>query len=203
MKNFQYNDYICKDKFLIQSTKIDDKEISNFNQDELGSFIMNKFLEYDKQKKTNPSEINKILYEKRLSCVYLLQDPNEIEAIKGILTVYITDGKVIPVNCNGTNDPYIIFSLNNDKIYTTNVIKKSIEPIWNENFDVNINNHKTSVLKLEVMDWNRFLNHTLIGSGLLSLRNLIPNKNIPVTIDILNKYNKKVGEINIILQLKP
>ena len=73
-------DFKCKDKFLVQSMKIDDQEISRFNDPkELQGYLMSKFQEIDKQKKINPGDVKQILGEDRLTCVYQL--PNESSAI--------------------------------------------------------------------------------------------------------------------------
>jgi len=73
-------DFKCKDKFLVQSMKIDDQEISRFNdQKELQIFLMSRFQEIDKQKKINPGDVKQILGEDRLTCVYQL--PNETSVI--------------------------------------------------------------------------------------------------------------------------
>jgi len=73
-------DFKCKDKFLVQSMKIDDQEITRFTEPkELQAYLMSKFQEIDKQKKINPGDVKQILGEDRLTCVYQL--PNENSAI--------------------------------------------------------------------------------------------------------------------------
>ncbi|ORX42870.1 hypothetical protein BCR36DRAFT_586997 [Piromyces finnis] len=73
-------DFKCKDKFLVQSMKIDDQEISRFSDPkELQTYLMSKFQEIDKQKKINPGDVKQLLGEDRLTCVYQL--PNETSAI--------------------------------------------------------------------------------------------------------------------------
>jgi len=70
-------DFKCKDKFLVQSMKIDDKEIAKYsdNPKDFQNFLMSRFQEIDKQKKSNPFDVKQILGEDRLTCVYQL--PNE------------------------------------------------------------------------------------------------------------------------------
>jgi len=70
-------DFKCKDKFLVQSMKIDEKEIAKYgdNAKDLQSHLMTKFQEIDKQKKINPGDVKQILGEDRLTVVYQL--PNE------------------------------------------------------------------------------------------------------------------------------
>jgi len=67
-------DFRCKDKFLVQSMLISDEEIEKGNSDSK-EFLMTKFQEIDKLKKTDPEEYKAILGEDRLTCDYVL--PNE------------------------------------------------------------------------------------------------------------------------------
>lgn len=74
-------DFKCKDKFLVQSMKINDDEINKYSENpkELQSYLMTKFQEIDKQKKINPGDVKQILGEDRLTCVYQL--PSESSTI--------------------------------------------------------------------------------------------------------------------------
>ena len=36
----------------------------------------------------------------------------------------------------GTSDPYVLVTLNGEKVHKTEVKKKSLTPVWNENFSV-------------------------------------------------------------------
>ncbi|KAL6612725.1 hypothetical protein LY90DRAFT_664758 [Neocallimastix californiae] len=65
-------DFKCNDKFLIQSVIIEDEEIIRNNHllSELRDYIMQKFIEIDKQKKNNLKEVKKILYEEKLTVLY-------------------------------------------------------------------------------------------------------------------------------------
>ncbi|ORX86060.1 PapD-like protein [Anaeromyces robustus] len=80
-------DFKCKDKFLVQSMKINDDEINKFSDSpkELQSYLMTKFQEIDKQKKINPGDVKQILGEDRLTCVYQL--PNESPAVPDLGSV--------------------------------------------------------------------------------------------------------------------
>ncbi|ORX59371.1 hypothetical protein BCR32DRAFT_298546 [Anaeromyces robustus] len=121
----------------------------------------------------------------------------------GILTVNVDDGKVIAIDSSGTSDPYIVFNLNGNKVYTTKELKKTLTPQWNEKFDINIRSRRCAELELELMDWNKLEKHTLIGVGILSLVGLVPNQNLVVPVDIISKENKKVGVVNLVLNFLP
>ncbi|OUM69088.1 hypothetical protein PIROE2DRAFT_19734 [Piromyces sp. E2] len=121
----------------------------------------------------------------------------------GVLTVNVEDGKVIGVDSSGTSDPFVIFNLNGNKVYQTKEIKKNLEPVWNEKFDVNIRSRKCAQLEIELMDWNKVEKSTLIGTGVLSLIGLVPNQNLVVPVDVMSKENKKVGVVNLVLNFAP
>jgi len=121
----------------------------------------------------------------------------------GVLTVNVEDGKVVAVDSSGTSDPFVIFNLNGNKVYTTKEIKKNLEPVWNEKFDVNIRSRKCAQLEINLMDWNKVEKSTLIGTGVLSLVGLVPNQNLVVPVDIMSKEDKKVGVVNLVLNFAP
>lgn len=74
-------DFKCKDKFLVQSMKINDDEIKKYSSEkgQLRDYLMTKFQEIDKQKKINPEDVKKILGEDRLTCIYALPNENIIQ----------------------------------------------------------------------------------------------------------------------------
>jgi len=121
----------------------------------------------------------------------------------GVLTVNCDDGKVVAVDSSGTSDSYVIFSVNGNKVYTTKEQKKTLEPVWNEKFDINIRSRRSADLELKLMDWNKLEKHTTIGTGKLSLLGLVPNQNMVVPVDIISKEQKKVGVVNLILSFSP
>jgi len=121
----------------------------------------------------------------------------------GILTVNVDNGKVVAMDSSGTSDSYVIFKLNGNKVHETKEQKKTLEPNWNEKFDINIRSRRSAELELELMDWNKIEKHTHIGTGILSLVGLVPNQNIVVPVDIMSKESKKVGVVNLILNFLP
>ena len=40
----------------------------------------------------------------------------------------------------GTSDPYVKFKLGNNEIGRSQIIKKNLDPIWDEEFNINIEN---------------------------------------------------------------
>jgi len=79
-------DFKCKDKFLVQSMKINDDEIEKYSTEKskLREYLMSKFQEIDKQKKINPEDVKKILGEDRLTCMYTLPTDNVIPEVASV-----------------------------------------------------------------------------------------------------------------------
>ncbi|ORX44171.1 C2-domain-containing protein [Piromyces finnis] len=152
--------------------------------------------------KTNP-EAPAVKIAFGYSPVDIKVPPKDYLPNMGVLTVNVNDGKVVAVDSSGTSDPFIIFNLNGNKVYTTKEIKKTLEPCWNEKFDINIRSRKCAQLELQLMDWNKVEKSTLIGTGVLSLVGLIPRQNLNVPIDFISKDGRKVGKVNLVLNFYP
>jgi len=135
--------------------------------------------------------------------VDIVVPPKDYLPNMGVLTVNVDDGKVIAVDSSGTSDPYVVFNLNGNKVYTTNEIKKTLDPVWNEKFDINIRSRKCAQLEIKLMDWNKVEKSKEIGTGVLSLVGLVPNQNLVVPVDIMSKEDKKVGVVNLVLNFSP
>ncbi|KAG4097946.1 hypothetical protein H8356DRAFT_940322 [Neocallimastix lanati (nom. inval.)] len=122
----------------------------------------------------------------------------------GVLTVNVDDGEVDAMDSSGTSDPFVIFKLNGNEIYKTKEQKKTLKPIWNERFDVNIYSRYNARLVLEVYDWNKIESKTIIGTGVLPLANINTEKGKQSTyrVEIFNKETKK-GHVNLILDFIP
>jgi Ca2+-dependent lipid-binding protein len=51
--------------------------------------------------------------------------------------------------------PYVSFSLNGEKVFKSQVKKKTLAPVWDERFDALIPSRWGSKLTFEVFDWNQ------------------------------------------------
>lgn len=92
------------------------------------------------------------------------------------IMITLIEGKDLPsMDIGGTSDPFVEFVLDKEK-KKSNVIKKNLNPKWNEHFDFQVHN-MNDVLYLNVFDWNLLLSNTLIGQGVVSLSSLNLGKN--------------------------
>lgn len=57
----------------------------------------------------------------------------------GMLTVFVDGAKGLKAaDRNGYSDPYAQFTLNGLKVFKSDVKKKTLNPTWNEKFDVEV-----------------------------------------------------------------
>lgn len=89
----------------------------------------------------------------------------------GKLEILIIDCKnLMAVDIGGTSDPYIIIKKNGDRIYKTNIMKRQLNPLYNERTTCLI--CEEDLLELEVRDWNALQSSTLLGLFEVDLSNL-------------------------------
>ncbi|KAI8337582.1 C2 domain-containing protein [Chlamydoabsidia padenii] len=100
-------------------------------------------------------------------------NPDESLENQGSLTVSLLDGhKLMAVDKSGTSDPYVIFTINGERVHKSPVVKKNNNPTWkNVQFTVPILSRVTASFRIEVFDWNQFQGDTPLGSGGISIRN--------------------------------
>lgn len=91
----------------------------------------------------------------------------------GRLTVDIYEAKnLVGVDTSGTSDPFIKAKINNIRVFKTQVVKKNLNPVFNEHFTIPILDVSTSVLIMEVFDWNKINSSEKIGSVSVPLQDL-------------------------------
>ncbi|KAI8333575.1 C2 domain-containing protein [Chlamydoabsidia padenii] len=115
-------------------------------------------------------------------------DPSESLENQGNLTVTVLKANNLKAaDRSGTSDPFVLFTLDDVKVYKTEVIKKTLNPVFkNESFTVPVPSRITSVLKASVFDWDQIGSDELIGEGF-----------IPFTGQELESFAAKEFEINL------
>lgn len=58
------------------------------------------------------------------------------------------------VDLGGTSDPYCVLSLNGKKVEKTKILKKTLNPTFNESFTIPISSRSRSKLSIDVLDKN-------------------------------------------------
>ncbi|KAL0077106.1 C2 domain-containing protein [Phycomyces blakesleeanus] len=99
-------------------------------------------------------------------------NPDESLENQGNLTVTLVSATdLMAADKSGTSDPYVVFTVNGERVHRSAVIKKTLNPVWkNEVFTVAIQSRVTASLRIEVFDWNQIKGHDPIGSGGITIR---------------------------------
>ncbi|EAQ93621.1 hypothetical protein CHGG_01856 [Chaetomium globosum CBS 148.51] len=117
------------------------------------------------------------VYSIRVSLKYvpvkMQLDPSESINNMGNLRVDVLDAQDLPAaDSNGKSDPYTKFELNGQEVFKTKTQKKTLNPAWNEFFNVPIPSRTGAKFKAAVWDWDfadkpDFLGGTDIDLGML------------------------------------
>ncbi|KAG0171493.1 hypothetical protein DFQ28_001023 [Apophysomyces sp. BC1034] len=99
-------------------------------------------------------------------------NPDESLENQGNLTVTLISAKNLKAaDKSGTSDPYVVFTVNGERLHTSEVVKKTVSPQWkNEQFVAPILSRVTASFRVEVLDWNQIQGHEPLGSGGISIR---------------------------------
>ncbi|ORX59741.1 hypothetical protein DM01DRAFT_1333202 [Hesseltinella vesiculosa] len=105
-------------------------------------------------------------------CSNYVLNPDESLDNQGNLTcTLIKATNLKAADKSGTSDPYVIFTVNGERLHKSAMIKKTLNPVWkNEVFSVPIPSRVTASLRIEVFDWNQIKGDYPIGSGGITLR---------------------------------
>jgi len=102
-------------------------------------------------------------------------DPSESINNMGNLRVDVLDAQDLPsADSNGKSDPYAKFELNGQEIFKTKVQKKTLNPSWNEVFNVPIPSRTAAKFKATVWDWDFADKPDFLGGADINLEQLDP-----------------------------
>ncbi|RUS23038.1 hypothetical protein BC937DRAFT_93080 [Endogone sp. FLAS-F59071] len=98
-------------------------------------------------------------------------DPSESMENQGILKVVLLKASnLMAADRGGTSDPYVVFSLNGEKVHKTEPIKKTLNPVFtDEHFDIPVPSRTTADLRFEIFDWNQIQQAKPLGGGIIPL----------------------------------
>ncbi|KAG9249995.1 C2 domain-containing protein [Emericellopsis atlantica] len=104
-------------------------------------------------------------------------DPSESINNMGKLRLDILDGQDLPsADRNGKSDPYCKFELNGNEIFKTKVQKKTLNPVWNEFFEVEVPSRTAAELVVKVYDYDFADKPDFLGGANINLEALDPFK---------------------------
>ncbi|BGP49470.1 Tricalbin-2 [Rhodotorula kratochvilovae] len=132
--------------------------------------------------------------------------PRESVNNSGIVRVELLDGKGLPsADRNGKSDPYCEFWLNDDRVYKSEIIKKTLAPVWNERFEVQVPSREAAKFIVEVHDWDRVGSSDKLGRAQIDLRDLEPFEPQERTIALADFKNaaQSAGHIRVRFVFSP
>ncbi|KAF9432328.1 hypothetical protein BGZ76_010958 [Entomortierella beljakovae] len=97
-------------------------------------------------------------------------------------------------------DPFAVVTVDGDQTHTTTVMKKTLNPYWNESFEVNVTNR--SILAVQIFDQKKFKKK---DQGFLGTVNILMGDVFDVNIggdEMLTTELKKSGSNDVIVQGK-
>eukprot|EP01118_Nematostelium_gracile_P009407 TRINITY_DN3169_c0_g1_i1.p1 TRINITY_DN3169_c0_g1~~TRINITY_DN3169_c0_g1_i1.p1 ORF type:complete len:348 (-),score=91.74 TRINITY_DN3169_c0_g1_i1:4-1002(-) len=116
----------------------------------------------------------------------------------GKVFITVLHGSNLPsADSNGLSDPYVKIippgSTKGSKKLQTKVVKKSLNPSWNEQFEVEVRNINQKI-RFEVYDWDRFGKDDALGFAEVALETLLEPANTPhpLTLPLSEKGTIKV-----------
>ncbi|KAK9448882.1 C2 domain-containing protein [Limtongia smithiae] len=133
--------------------------------------------------------------------VKMVLSPIETFDNQGILMITMVDGTSLPAaDRRGKSDPYCVLELNGEKVFKTKVIKKTLNPTWNESFQMPVSSRISAKLELKVYDWDMGpADDDFLGGSLIDIAKLQPmnSEQQILTLDGAS------GQVRVSLQFRP
>lgn len=143
---------------------------------------------------------SKVTVSMKFLPVKMKLDPSESLNNSGHLRIDVLDATNLPAaDRNGASDPYCKFLLGGKDVYKTKVQKKTLQPIWNEAFDLSIRSRTAAKFEVVVWDWDFGDKADLLGKAMINLDLLEPFQKREVTLHL----DGKSGSIRLALLFKP
>ncbi|CAJ2500896.1 Uu.00g037490.m01.CDS01 [Anthostomella pinea] len=127
-------------------------------------------------------------------------DPSESINNMGNLRVDVLDAADLPsADSNGKSDPYCKFELNGQDVFKTKTQKKTLNPVWNEFFEVAVPSRTAAKFHLKVYDYDFADKPDFLGGADINLEQLDPFKAQEVKLLL----DGKSGSIRLRLLFRP
>lgn len=102
-------------------------------------------------------------------------DPSESINNMGHLRVDVLDAQNLPsADSNGKSDPYVKFEFNGQEVFKSKTVKKTLNPTWNEFFELPVPSRTSAALKATVWDWDFADKPDFLGAADINLGQLEP-----------------------------
>ncbi|KAH8645472.1 C2 domain-containing protein [Xylariales sp. PMI_506] len=127
-------------------------------------------------------------------------DPSESINNMGNLRVDVLDASDLPAaDSNGKSDPYARFELNGQDVFKTKTQKKTLNPVWNEFFEIPVASRTAAKFHVKVYDYDFADKPDFLGGADINLESLDPfrAKEVKLLLD------GKSGSIRLRLLFRP
>lgn len=132
--------------------------------------------------------------------VQMALDPSESINNMGNLRVDILDAAELPAaDRNGKSDPYAKFELNGQEVFKSKTQKKTLNPVWNEFFEVPIPSRTAAKFNVKIYDYDFADKPDFLGGAEINLEQLDPFKAKEVKLLL----DGKSGSVRLRLLFRP
>lgn len=155
--------------------------------------------------KHNNGDLSKVKISLKYIPIQMTLDPSESINNMGDLRVDLLDAvNLKAMDRNGKSDPYCVFELNDEKVFKSKVLKKTLHPVWNEFFDTKVPSRTAADFIVKIYDWDLAGDADFIGQARLDLTGLEPYKPVTKTYKLFSKKWEAgdYGEIRLRLLFK-
>lgn len=123
---------------------------------------------------------------------------------QGIVRVDLIDGHDIrAVDRGGKSDPFVVFTLNGQKVYKSETKKKTLAPEWDESFEMTVPSRVAADFQLEVYDWNQIEQAKLLGAGTVDLASIEAFEATEIKVPLSTPKHGEKGYVNVRLVFRP
>ncbi|KAJ7462762.1 C2 domain-containing protein [Mycena galericulata] len=144
-----------------------------------------------------------VMIESRYVPVPVTLEPRESINNQGVLRVDLLDGSDIRgVDRGGKSDPFAVFTLNGQKVHKSQTKKKTLSPVWNENFTAQVPSRVAADFSVEIFDWNQIGTAESLGVAHINLSDFEPFESVERTLDLVSSKGQS-GHIRVHLMFQP
>jgi Ca2+-dependent lipid-binding protein len=136
--------------------------------------------------------------------VDIVLEPRESINNMGVLRVDVVGAKgLVGADRSGKSDPYVVFTLNGQKVFKSETKKKTLSPVWNEAFEVMVPSRVGAQFSFEIFDWDRVGSATHLGDGKIDLAALEPFESTPLELPVLHQNGGEKGTMSLRMLFQP
>ncbi|KAK0233307.1 C2 domain-containing protein [Armillaria fumosa] len=149
-------------------------------------------------------DVSVVTIEARYVPVPVKLEPRESINNQGIVRVDLIDGREIPAaDRSGKSDPYAVFTLNEQRVFKSQTKKKTLNPDWNENFQVSVPSRVAADFEVEIFDWNQLEQAKSLGSAKINLADLEPFEASELELSLSSSKLSSKGRVHVRLIFQP